>query len=206
MMLPGFSTALQPMSVWSPSSAPNLRRPVSNGRPSMSTVTLPGTSLTLEIFTPAPRCDLVAEDRVADVIEMGGDRVVEQERVLHLAGVAHDAVVADDDVLADVGVVADLAVAADDGRAFDHRAVLDHRAFADEDLLADERDAFAAVVQPGTEVGLEVGLDLLQRIPGIFAPVKDRRMRGLAEVEQVRWLEHGCKLGESRLAANHFFS
>ena len=36
--------------------ATNLRKPVSNGTPSFSTVTFSGINLTLEIFTPAPRC------------------------------------------------------------------------------------------------------------------------------------------------------
>ena len=138
-------------------------------------------------------------------MKCGTTALVEQERVLELAGVADHAVVADDDVLADVGVVADLAVAADDGRAFDHRAVLDHRAFADEHLLADEGHAFAAVVQAGLEVGLEVGLDLLQRVPGVLAPVKERRMLGLAQIEQVGWLEHGYKLGEKRALGKPLF-
>ena len=124
-----------------------------------------------------PQVRPVAEDRVADVVEMGGDGIVEEDGVLHLAGIADDAVVADDHLLADVGVVANLAIAADDGRAFDHDPVLDHRAFADEDALADERDAFAAVVQAGAQMGLQVSLDLLQRVPGIFAAVKDGRVR-----------------------------
>jgi NDP-sugar pyrophosphorylase family protein len=40
-----FDTALQPASAPSPISAPNLRRPVSNGTPSTSTSMLPGNSL-----------------------------------------------------------------------------------------------------------------------------------------------------------------
>ena len=122
---------------------------------------------------------------------MGSDRLVEQERVLHLTRVAHDTIVADNDLLADVSVVADLAIAADNGGPFNHRPILDHRAFADEDLLADKRDPLTAIAQAGTEVCLEVSLDLLQRIPSIFAPTEDRRMGSLGEVEQVLWLEHG---------------
>ena len=148
---------------------------------------------------------LIAENGVADVVEMRGDGLVEQERVLHLAGIAHDAVVADDHLLADVGVVANLAVAADNGRAFDHRPVLDHRAFADEHPLANKRDAFAAVVQAGAEVCLQVSLNLLQRIPGIFAPVEDRRMGSLGEVEQVRWLEHGVQVRRKQAGGKPLF-
>ena len=70
-------------------------------------------------------------------------------------------------------------------------------------LLADKRDPFTAIVQPGTKVCLEVSLDLLQRIPSIFAPVKDRRMGSLGEVER----SAGLNMGEVRRkqALNHFF-
>ena len=76
-----------------------------------------------------------------------------------------------------------MAVPADNGRTFNHDPILDHRALANEYPLTNERDAFAVVVQPGVEVSVQVGLNLLQRIPGIFAAVKDRRMRRLAEIE-----------------------
>ena len=54
MMLPGFNTALQPTSTPSPIYAPNLRKPVSNGTPSNSTVMLPGNDLKLDNTTPTP--------------------------------------------------------------------------------------------------------------------------------------------------------
>jgi len=59
---------------------------------------------------------LVAEDRVADVIEVCRVGTIEQQRVFQFGRIADDAAVADDDVFADVGVVADLAALADDGR------------------------------------------------------------------------------------------
>ena len=55
MMLPGLKTALQPISQPSPSNAPNLRNPVSNGAPSIYTATVPPNKVKLEIFTPAPK-------------------------------------------------------------------------------------------------------------------------------------------------------
>jgi hypothetical protein len=133
----------------------------------------------------------VAEDGVADVIEVRRGGVVEQQRVFQLGGISDDAVVADDDVVADVGVVADLAIATDDGGAFDHGAVFDDGAFADEDILADERDAVAAIFQAGFEVGGEVILDLFERFPGVMAAVEDGGVFGLLQVKQIGWFEHG---------------
>ena len=63
---------------------------------------------------------------------------------------------------------------------------------------------FGAVVEAGVEIGNQVGLDVLQRIPGILAPVKDGRVGGLGEVEQVRWLEHGVRLRQRERRENHF--
>src|SRR5882672_8086117 len=107
----------------------------------------------------------VTEDGVADVIEVRHLAVVEDECVLQLAGISDDAAIADDHVFAEVGVVADLTVAPDDGRAFDHRAVLDHCALADKDIRANERLAIAAVAKFRAEMGLQVVLDFLQRVP-----------------------------------------
>ena len=114
---------------------------------------------------------------------MRGDSLVEQQRVLHLAGITHHTVVPDDHLLADVGIVTNLAIASDNGRAFDHRPVLDDRAFADEDPLTNKGDALAVVVQPGPEINTEIRLDLPQRIPGILAPIEDRRVGGLGQIE-----------------------
>ncbi len=75
----------------------------------------PGNIFKLEIFTPAPRCALVAENGVADVIVVRCLRAVKEERVFQLGRIADDAAVADDDILAEIGVVADLAILSDDG-------------------------------------------------------------------------------------------
>ena len=83
-------------------------------------VTLPGRDLEVGADDARAEVRLVAENGVAEVIEMRHLAAVEEQGVLEFAGIAHHAVVADDDVLADVGVVADLAVLADDGGAFDH--------------------------------------------------------------------------------------
>ena len=58
MIEPGLRTALQPISAKSPTKAPNLRRPVSMQRPSISSQTVSPLSLRLETIAPAPKCDL----------------------------------------------------------------------------------------------------------------------------------------------------
>ena len=133
----------------------------------------------------------MAENRVADVIEMRRLAVVEHEHILQFARISDHAIVADNDVLAHIGVVADLAVAPDDGRAFNHHAVLDHRACADEHLFADVSRAFATVVQAGFQMSFNIAVDFLQRLPGVFTAFEQRGIPRLAQVEQVGRFEHG---------------
>jgi hypothetical protein len=143
---------------------------------------------------------LVAEDGVADVIEVRHLRAVEEERVFQFGRIADDAAVADDDVFAEVGVVADLAIFADDGRAFDHRAGFDEGAFADENFFANARagKAFGRILFRHTG---DVGFNFLERIPREFAIGKNRGVFGLRQIKQVGWLEHGGKLMEMRASA-----
>ena len=142
----------------------------------------------------------MAEDGVADVIEVRHLRAVEEERVFQLGRIADDAAVADDDVLADVGVVADLAVLADDGRAFDERARFNHRAFADKNFFADARagKSFGRILFRHLR---EVRFNFLERVPREFAVGKNRGVLGLREVKQVGWFEHGARLMNSGAAA-----
>src|SRR5438552_6075384 len=136
----------------------------------------------------------MAQDGVADVVEVRGHGLVEKERVLDLTGVADDAVVADEDVLADVGVVADLAIPANDGRAFNHGAILNERAFANEHLFADIGHALAAVAQGRTQMGQQVSGDFWERLPGIVASLENGRVFCLDKIEQIGRLEHGATL------------
>src|SRR2546426_4321241 len=166
---------------------------------------VPRGELEVGDFYACAKMGSVAENRVTDVIEVGSDGMIEQERVFDLAGISDDAVVADDDIFADIRVVANLAVTADDGGPFNHGAILDQGAFADKDFLADVGNALAMIVERGPEMSLEVALDFLQRLPGVLTAVKNGRVRGLAEIEQIRRFEHGMNLGKdsaSRKAPN----
>ncbi len=192
MMLPGLKTALQPISQPSPSNAPNLRKPVSNGCAVHLHRDVAGKQFEIGDFDARAQMGLVAEDGIAHVIEMRRLGVVEEEGIFDLGGIADHAIVADDDVFADVGVVANLAILPDDGRPFDHDAVLQHRAFADENLFADEGRALAAVAQIRAQMGGQIGGDFRQRFPGILAAVEDCAMRGLGQVKQFTRLEHAA--------------
>jgi len=154
---------------------------------------------------------LVAEDGIADVIEVRHLTAVEEQRVLQLGGIAHDAVVADDDVFADVGVVPDLAIFPDDGGAFDHRAVFDNRALTNKNFLSNvglssktipQRKLRRPIDKRALNVGGQVRLDLLERFPRVMAAVEEGGVFGLREIEQFGNREvHAGRLGELRLLA-----
>src|SRR6516162_1981214 len=93
-----------------------------------------------------------SKDRIANVIKMRRDRVVEEERVFHLARIADHATVADDDVVTNIRIMANFTVPPDNRWAFNHRAILDYGAFPDKHLFANVRNAFTTVAQPRSQV------------------------------------------------------
>jgi hypothetical protein len=133
---------------------------------------------------------LVTKDRISDVVEMRHRGVIEKQRVLQLARIADYALVPNNDVFPKIGIVAKFAIAANDGRAFDHHPIFDDGAFADKNLLADIGDAMAPVVEGGAEMAKKERFDSLESFPGILAAFKNCHVFGLAEVEQIRRLEH----------------
>ena len=86
--------------------------------------------------------------------------------------------------------MADLAIPANDGRPDDHHAVLQHRAFADGNLLADVGRALAAIAQVRADARRQVGRDFGQRLPGVFAAVKNRGVLRLFQIKQFIGLKH----------------
>ncbi len=165
-----------------------------------------GHKLDVGDFHSGAEMRLVAEDGIADVIEVRRAGIVEQDGVFDFRRVAHHAPIAKDDLFAKIGVVADVTVAPDNGRSFDHDAVLQHRAFADKHLFTDEGPAFGTMVQRGAQICREVGLEFLQRVPGKFTTVKKRGVPGLLQVEKVARFEHASKLRKIMAAANVFLS
>jgi hypothetical protein len=125
----------------------------------------------------------MAQDGIADVIEVGHLAMVEQHDILELARVAHHAVVPHDHVFPEISVVPDLAVPSDDGRPLNHHAILHHGAFADINFGPDESPAFATIAQFRPDVAFQIITDSFQRLPGVFTTVEDRGVRRLLQVE-----------------------
>ncbi len=89
---------------------------------------------------------LVAENRVADIVEVRNLGLVEDEAVFKFRGIScHDSV-AEDHIFADVTPISNLTVLADPSWTFDHGPLFDDRAFADKYSAAHERLADEAAV------------------------------------------------------------
>jgi len=132
----------------------------------------------------------IAQNRIANIIKMWRDGVVEQQGILYFACVSDDAIVSHNDIFANIRVMPNLTVSPDNGRAFDHRPILNNRPQTDENLLAYESHPFASIVQPGPQIGLQIGSQLSQGLPGAAAPVEERRVLGLAQIEQILGFDH----------------
>lgn len=136
---------------------------------------------------------LVAENGIADVVEVRDLGLVKDQAVLEFAGIAQHDPVAYHDILADVGAVADLASLADPCWALNHGPVLDHGAAPDEDGTADEGFADQLPEDAGLEPKLEVGSDLGERLPGVGDILENDAVLGALEVEEIVRGEHGEK-------------
>src|SRR5438067_1167159 len=126
----------------------------------------------------------VAENRVADVIEMRHLRFVEEDAILELARVPHYDAIADDDVFADVAAVANFALFPDPGRPFDHRALLDRGPFSDENRAAHERLSDQSSLDARLQTKLQIARDLVQRVPDIRQILEQFPMVAVLEVEK----------------------
>ena len=85
----------------------------------------------------------------------------------------------------------DLAIAANDGGAFDHGTMFDDGPFADKHVWADIAVAIGAMVESRAKGNGEVGLDLLESVPGIFAIFEKNCVLRLGQVKKVFGLVHG---------------
>ncbi len=128
---------------------------------------------------------LVAEDRVADVVEVRHLRAVKEQAVLELTRITKNRAIADEDVFADVTAVTDVAVGSDPGRAFDHRAVFDDRALADEHVWADVWLADEFALEAGAQAELQVGRDLVEGLPDVRHVLEQDAVRGALEVDVI---------------------
>lgn len=125
----------------------------------------------------------VAEDGVADVIEVGNLCPVEDDAIFELTGVSENNFVADDDVFADVTTGANMTAVADPGGSFDHGALLDDRAVADVNGIADEGAAHLFAVDGGLQAELQIGGNERQCFPNVCDLVKKRPVVGVGQIE-----------------------
>src|SRR6185503_14622228 len=124
---------------------------------------------------------------------MWRDRMIEQNRILHLAGIADHAMIADQNMFTYVCIVSNLTMASDNRRPFNNRAIFDHRPLSDVHLLANVRHPLTTIVQRRSHIGPDNRRNLFQRIPGKLAPIKNAGARALSKIEQICWLQHRCE-------------
>ena len=136
---PGLITELQPISVLSPTIAPNFFNPVGMSPSGVINRDFGVIEFDVRENHARAKVRLIAQDGVAHVIEMRHLCFIEQNAILELARVAHYDAIASDDVLAHVATAANLAVFADPRRALQHRALLNDRSSPNEHAIADER-------------------------------------------------------------------
>jgi len=134
---------------------------------------------------------LVAEDRVADIIEMRNLGLVEDEAVFKFRGISSHDTIAEDDIFADVTPIPNLTVLADPSRTFDHGSLFDHCPFADKNRTAHERLADEAAMETGFHAELEISRDLRQNIPDMLGVLEKGLMLAVAEIKKFVDGKHG---------------
>ena len=103
---------------------------------------------------------LVAENRVAHIVEVRDLCFVEDEAVFKFRGISSHDSISENHIFPDVTPISNLAVLPDPSRTFDHGPLFDHRAFADKHRAAHERLADEAAMETGFEAELEISRDL----------------------------------------------
>ena len=133
---------------------------------------------------------LVAQNRVAHIVEMRHFTVVEEHAVLEFARVPHHAVIACDDVFADVAARAHLAVFSDPRRAFDVRASLHDSAFIDENLSSNHCGWVNRATYRRLQIPAEIVAEILQWSPDRLTGCEEITVTGVREIEVVFSLRH----------------
>ena len=134
---------------------------------------------------------LVAEDRVANIIEVRNLGLVEDEAVFKFRGIPSHNPIAEDHIFADVTSVPNLAVLADPSRAFDHGPLFNHCSFANKYSTAHERLADETAMETGFHAELEISRDLRQNIPYMFSVLKKGLVFAMAEIKKFVDGKHG---------------
>ena len=134
---------------------------------------------------------LVAEDRVADIVEVRNLGLVEDEAVFKFRGIPGYNSVAEDHIFADVTPIPNLTVLTDPSRTFDHGSLFDHCPFADKYRAAHERLADEAAMETGLQAELQISRDLRQNIPDMLGVLKKGLVFAVAEIKKFVDGKHG---------------
>ena len=130
---------------------------------------------------------LIAEDGIADVVEVRRLDIIKQHHVFQLAGVTNDGVFAHDRIAAHESALAQLSAVVDDAGAGDISAVEDLGIARDPDVLA----ALLVFLRRERRAELKNEIsDLRQSLPRIGLTRKQRGRDRFAQVEQVLYRHH----------------
>lgn len=138
----------------------------------------------------------VAENRVADIVEVWNLGFVEDEAVFKFRGISRDDAITEDDIFANVTTVTNLAVLTDPSWAFDHGPLLDHRALTDKDGAAHKWLTDEASVEAGFHAELQVGGDLWKCVPDVLDVLEKGAVLAVAEVKKFVDGKHGVSIDQ----------
>ena len=134
---------------------------------------------------------LVAEDRVADIVEVRNLCLVEDEAIFKFRGIpGHDSI-AEDHIFPDVTPIPNFAVLADPSWTFDHGSLFDDCAFADKNSAAHERLADESAVYARFETELQIVGNFWQHIPDMLCVFKKGLVLAVAEIKKFVDGKHG---------------
>lgn len=123
------------------------------------------------------------EQRISDVIEVGGFTGFEKHAILKLRGIGHDRAVINDDIFADIAPGSDETIIADPGGSENDGARHDARAAAKVHLLADEGARHDFAETGGFQGGFQIRLDFADSAPDRLTAGKERRVGGLGKIK-----------------------
>ena len=119
---------------------------------------------------------VATQDRVADIIIVGGLNIVKEDHVFQLHGVAHHSLLADDSAAADERAVPNLRLMVDDAGPADVGRGEHFGVFCNPDILA---GVVILIQGQGCAQGLDVVAQLTQNFPGVGLALKQRRRDGI---------------------------
>jgi len=128
---------------------------------------------------------LISEDGITDVSEVRRPGFIEKNAVFEFATVPKHTSITRDDVSAKISAMTHLAILPNPGGSLDINVRFHNGAFIDENgpLNHGMRRNFAEDI--GLQVLLKISANAWKRLPGMFVTLKDGRVVGLAQVQQI---------------------